>query len=60
MRVLGTTLSPAATTGDKLLLLHLRRTSTYSTVSTAISANGSVALLQIDQLHHVGAFSVPF
>lgn len=54
MRDLGTTLSPAAATGDKWLLLHLGRTSTYSTSGAAISANGCVALFQIDLLQHAG------
>lgn len=47
-------LSPAGTRGDKLLSLHLGRSSTYSTISAAISANGCVALFQIDQLHCAG------
>lgn len=54
MRDLRTTLSPAAATGDKLLLLHLGRTSTYSTIGAAISANGCVALFQIHQLQRAG------
>lgn len=48
------TLSPAGTRGDKLLSLHLGRSSTYSTISAAISANGCVTLFQIDQLQRVG------
>lgn len=47
-------LSPAGTRSDKLLSLHLGRSSTYSTISAAISANGSVTLFQIDQLQCVG------
>ena len=47
-------LSPAGTRGDKLLSLHLGRSSTYSTISAAISANGCVTLFQIDQLQCVG------
>lgn len=48
------TLSPAGTRGDKLLSLHLGRSSTYSAISAAISANGCVTLFQIDQLQRVG------
>lgn len=47
-------LSPAGTRGDKLLSLHLGRSSTYSTISVAISANGCVTLFQIDQLQCMG------
>lgn len=46
--------SPAGSRGDKLLSLHLGRSSTYSTISVAISANGCVTLSQIDQLQCVG------
>lgn len=48
------TMSPAGTRGDKLLSLHLGRSSTYSTISAAISANGCVTLFQIDQLQCAG------
>lgn len=47
-------LSPAGSRGDKLFSLHLGRSSTYSTISAAISANGCVTLFQIDQLQCVG------
>lgn len=47
-------LSPAGTRGDKLLSLHLGRSSTYRTISVAISANGCVTLFQIDQLQCAG------
>lgn len=47
-------LSPAGTRGDKLLSLHLGWSSTYSTISAAIPANGCVTLFQIDQLQCVG------
>lgn len=46
--------SPAATKGDRLPSLHLGWSSTYSTISAAISANGCVALFQIDQLQCTG------
>lgn len=48
------TLSPAGTSGDKWPSLHLGRSSTYKTISAAISANGRVTLLKIDQLQCAG------
>lgn len=54
VRDLGSTLSPTGTRGDKLLSLHLGRSSTYSTISAAISANGCVTVFQIYQLPCVG------